>query len=144
VTRIDFYILASTTADARLTLACRLAGKAFDLDHTVFINAADAAEAATLDDLLWTFSQGSFIPHRLVANDVTPEPFEPVLIGSGSAPSGPRWNVMINLAAEVPEFFSRYERVAEPVDGNAARRQQSRERYRYYRDRGYALSTHRI
>ena len=49
---------------------------------------------------------------------------------------------MINLAAEVPEFFSRYQRVAEVVDGHAERRERSRDRYRFYRDRGYKLNTH--
>jgi DNA polymerase-3 subunit chi len=144
VTRVDFYIVDNDSDDARLTLACRITEKAVGQGQHVFIHSGSEAEARKVDELLWTFSPGSFIPHRLAANDDTPEPLEPVLIGSGSAPSGPRWNVMINLAAEVPEFFSRYERVAEPVDGNAARRQQSRERYRYYRDRGYALSTHRM
>jgi DNA polymerase-3 subunit chi len=51
---------------------------------------------------------------------------------------------MINLAADVPDYFSRYERVAELVDGNATRREQSRERYRFYRDRGYSLNTHQV
>ena len=54
------------------------------------------------------------------------------------------WDVLINLAADVPEFFSRYERVAEVVDANALRREQSRERYRFYRDRGYKLDTHQV
>ncbi len=52
--------------------------------------------------------------------------------------------MLINLAADVPDFFSRYERVAEVVDGNSARREQSRERYRFYRDRGYKLNTHQV
>jgi DNA polymerase-3 subunit chi len=144
VTRIDFYILASTTADARLTLACRLAGKAFELDHTVFINAADAAEAATLDDLLWTFSQGSFIPHRVVGRADTEAGAEPVLIAHDREPLGDRWDFMINLADDVPEFFSRYARVAEVVDAETQRRERSRERFRYYRDRGYELVTHQL
>jgi DNA polymerase-3 subunit chi len=52
--------------------------------------------------------------------------------------------LLINLAADVPDFFSRYERVAEIVDGNAERRAQSRERYRFYRDRGYQLNSHQV
>jgi len=52
--------------------------------------------------------------------------------------------VLINLAGDVPEFFSRYQRVAEVVDANATRREQSRERYRFYRDRGYKLNTHQV
>ena len=71
-------------------------------------------------------------------------PREPVVIGLNQAPPGERWDVMINLAADVPDFFSRYERVAEVVDANTTRREQSRERYRFYRDRGYKLNTHQV
>jgi DNA polymerase-3 subunit chi len=52
--------------------------------------------------------------------------------------------VLVNLAPQVPEFFSRYERVAEVVDANAERRELSRERYRFYRDRGYKLNTLKV
>jgi DNA polymerase-3 subunit chi len=44
----------------------------------------------------------------------------------------------------VPPFFSRFHRVAELVDGDEEQRRQSRERYRFYRDRGYALENHPI
>ena len=71
-------------------------------------------------------------------------PLEPVLIGVNQPPSPGRWEVLINLAEEVPEFFSRYERVAEVVDANEVRRERSRERYRFYRDRGYKLNTHQV
>ena len=67
-----------------------------------------------------------------------------MLIGVSAPPAPGRWDVLINLSAEVPEFFSRYERVAEVVDADAARREQSRERYRFYRDRGYKLNTHQV
>ena len=30
------------------------------------------------------------------------------------------------------------------TDGNATRRAQSRDRYRFYRDRGYTLNTHQV
>ncbi len=90
------------------------------------------------------FSQGSFIPHRIVRGELAQPALEPVLIGVNQPPAPGRWDVLINLAAEVPEFFSRYERVAEVVDANAVRREQSRERYRFYRDRGYKLNTHQV
>jgi DNA polymerase-3 subunit chi len=110
----------------------------------VFINATSDIDAQKLDELLWTFSQGSFIPHRIVRDGADSIPPEPVIIGLNRAPLGERWDLMINLAAEVPEFFSRYRRVAEVVDGNATRRAQSRDRYRFYRDRGYTLNTHQV
>jgi len=144
VTQVDFYILESDSDDARLRLACKIVDKATQLDHHVFIHSTSDDEARQLDELLWTFSQGSFIPHRVVRGEVAEPPLEPVLIGVNQPPAPGRWDVLINLAVDVPEFFSRYERVAEVVDANAARREQSRERYRFYRDRGYKLNTHQV
>jgi DNA polymerase III subunit chi len=144
VTQVDFYILEADSDDARLRLACRIVDKATQLDHHVFIHSTSDDEARKLDELLWTFSQNSFIPHRIVREALNEPPLEPVLIGINQQPAPGRWDVMINLATDVPEFFSRYERVAEVVDGNSARREHSRERYRFYRDRGYKLNTHQV
>jgi DNA polymerase III subunit chi len=79
-----------------------------------------------------------------VRSELKDAALEPVLIGVNQPPGPGRWDVLVNLGADVPEFFSRYERVAEVVDANAVRREQSRERYRYYRDRGYKLNTHQV
>ena len=144
MTQVDFYISDSDAADARLQVACRIVDKATQLDHHVFIHAASEDEARRLDELLWTFSHGRFIPHRVVRAALTETPLEPVLSGINQPPAPGRWDVLVNLAAEVPEFFSRYERVAEIVDADTQRREQSRERYRYYRDRGYKLNTHQV
>jgi DNA polymerase-3 subunit chi len=143
VTEVDFYVAGSDSEDARLKVACRLCDEAMQRSRHVFVNAASDLDAGRLDELLWTLIQGSFIPHKVLRN-AGPAPPEPVLIGVQLEPVGERWDLLINLAAEVPEFFSRYERVAEIVDGNAARREQSRERYRFYRDRGYKLNTHQV
>ena len=144
MTQVDFYILDSDSDDARLRLACKIAEKATQLEHHVFVHSASDHEALKLDELLWTFSQGSFIPHRVVREALDRPPLEPVLIGVNQPPGPGRWDVLINLAPEVPDFFSRYERVAEVVDADPARREQSRERYRFYRDRGYSLNTHQL
>ena len=144
MTQVDFYILENDSEDARLRLACRIVDKATQQDQHVFINSSSDVEAKKLDELLWTFSQGSFIPHKIVSEPVDAPPREPVVIGLNQPPVGERWDVLVNLAAEVPDFFSRYQRVAEVVDGNSTRREQSRERYRFYRDRGYKLNTHQV
>lgn len=144
MTQVDFYVAGSDSDDARLKLACRLCDQAMQRSEHVFVNAASETEAGVLDGLLWTLIQGSFIPHKVVRKTPETVPAEPVLIGIQQQPVGERWDLLINLAPEVPEFFSRYQRVAEVVDGNASRREQSRERYRFYRDRGYKLNTHQV
>lgn len=143
MTEIDFYVLDAVGPDAGLVFACRLAEKAVDRGHHVLIRPPSPADARRLDELLWTFSQGSFLPHKIVSA-AGPAPLEPVLIDDGPGPAGERWDLLINLGQDVPEYFSRYARLAEVVDGDEGRRAQGRERFRYYRDRGYSLQTRKI
>ncbi len=139
MTRIDFYILAETAPQGREWLACRLAEKAYKLGHRVYIQTESEQQTRTLDDLLWTFRQGSFIPHGPLADDVE----APVMLGHQGEPADIH-DVLINLSSQVPPFFSRFIRVAEVVDNTENVRLPARDRYRFYRERGYALSSHDI
>jgi len=145
VAKVDFYILRGTGELERQQFACRLAEKAYRLDNRVHIHAMNHESAQKLDDLLWTFRDGGFLPHlpadQLESAD--PEGRTPVLLGHGEAPAGCD-GLLINLADEVPLFFSRFERVAEIVSGPDQGRSLARERFRFYRDRGYPLDTHRL
>ena len=49
-----------------------------------------------------------------------------------------------NLNAEPPPFFSRFERLAEIVGKDDADVVAGRERFRFYRERGYELRTHNL
>jgi DNA polymerase-3 subunit chi len=141
MTRVDFYVLKKHAAGGKHRLACRLADKAFRLGHRIYIQASGPEEAARLDELLWTFGPGSFVPHGLNTPQLG-DP-DPVLIGDGEPPPG-FGEVLICLASEVPAFFSRFERMVELVDDTEADKQLARERFRFYRDRGYPLETHEV
>lgn len=139
--RIDFYVLPDHKDNGRALLACRLADKAHGLGHTVYILAASEAQAAALDDLLWTFRQDSFIPHErypLAGGETSP-----VLIGTAS-PLEPNPQVLINCTDLLPDGFERYERVVELVDQHPEVLAKSRERFKQYRERGYAPETHKL
>jgi DNA polymerase-3 subunit chi len=140
VTRVDFYLLRQAMPNGRLLLACRLAEKAYAQGRRVYAHTDTAASAARLDEVLWTFRQGSFVPHELHPPRT---PDCPVVIGHGVEPPEPN-DVLLNLADDLPMFFSRFERVAEIVDADPTARERARERYRYYRERGYALGHHEI
>lgn len=141
MTRIDFYLLNDDTEGGQNFAVCKLAHKAFQLGHRIFILTADHNHAQRLDRLLWTFSPGSFIPHGLSTE--TPAADMPVLIGYDDPPAACE-DVLIQLAPQVPDCFSRFQRVAEVVNGGERDKVQARERFRFYRDRGYALQTHNI
>lgn len=137
MTQVDFYILAAGDC-ARF--ACRLTEKAFRAGYRVHINSATSEQAEQLDNLLWSFRPGSFIPHRRcgLGDDEVP-----VLIGCGSEPET-ETDLLINLAGETPPFFSRFQRLAEIVDPDPQCRELGRQRYRFYQERGYPLAHHRI
>ena len=139
MTRVDFYL----TQSKQLNTACKLAAKASHQGHHVFIHADDEAQAQQLDKLLWTFNQTSFIPHSLATAGTDIKAYDKVIIGHDHDPEF-KHDVMINLASTIPEFFSRFERVAEIVSGDEEQRQQARQRFKFYRDRGYQLNTHEL
>ena len=141
MTQVDFYILKNDSALSRVQFACRLADKAYRLGHRVYLHTESAEQTRQLDDLLWTFQQNSFVPHCIYqdAGDTPP----PVLLAHDAEPDASS-EVLINLAADVPVFFSRFERVAELVNQEAGIRQQGRGRYSFYKERGYPLRTHEI
>ena len=140
MTQVDFYILEDTTPRARPLLTCRLTEKAWKQGHRVFINTQSAEQLGELDDLLWTFRPGSFIPHGVYTRSGEAQPVE---LGHAIEPAG-HDDVLVNLSGEVPPWFSRFERVAELVGPDEAERTAARARYRYYQDRGYNLKTHKL
>ena len=140
MTEVDFYLAEETGPAARIHLACRLVAKAYGQQRRVFVHAADEDTARAVDEALWTFQQGSFLPHeRGTDPEATPAP---ILIGG--EPRGETGDVLVNLGEEVPLFFSRFRRVVEVVDGGEAGRTAARRRYRFYRERGYPLRTHPV
>ncbi len=142
MTRVDFYILDEAARDDRFGLACRLAEKAWQQGHRVLIQADSEEEARHLDRLLWVYRDQSFVPHGMLGR--ADAALNPVLIAQPGQEPGEEHGVLINLAAEVPRFFSRFERVAECVDKDEDARQRSRERFRFYREHGYPLDSHTI
>ena len=138
--RIDFYVLSQSGVQARHGFACRLAEKAWRLDNTVHIQTASREDAERLDDLLWTFRDGSFVPHHVVGRD---DLDSPITIGSG-ADAAPNADLLINLCDEIPAGADAFPRIAELVTSDEECRLQSRRRFAEYRDRGHTIDTHNV
>jgi DNA polymerase-3 subunit chi len=138
--RVDFYILKSEAATERWTFACRLTEKAYLRDLRVVIVNDTLGDARALDDLLWTFSDGSFIPHQLHEGA---EPMNPTPVQLSVAPAAlPAADLLVNLSARVPDTWERFARIAEIIDADEERRRLGRERFKYYRDLKVMLETH--
>ena len=139
--RIDFYVLDANATDGRLRLACKIIDRAYRSGHSVYLWTRDDQESGLLDDLLWTFSQSSFIPH--VRNNDNSDPSAPVRIGHHPPQSGSA-EVVVSVADQPVENYYTFVRIADVVGFNEIDKQSGRSRFKFYRDQGLELETHRI
>jgi DNA polymerase-3 subunit chi len=140
--RVDFYVLEEASATGRLKLACRLAEKAYLTAQVALVWHTDAEELKTFDDLLWTFMDGSFVPHEMLKPGAASSA-SPVILSAGAAPPT-SVDIIINLAPDVPACLSQTRRVAEIIDGDDSRRRAGRARFKVYRDLGIQPASHNI
>ncbi len=130
MTRVHFYEFDGGP-EAALALSCRLAAKAHAQGLDTLVHCADPATLERLDLLLWAQPATGFLPHGRHA-----EPGTPITLGASDP--GHHHGLLINLAPVAPGWFSRFERLAEFVHGDdPEQRARMRERFRFYRDRGY-------
>ncbi|WP_348761823.1 DNA polymerase III subunit chi [uncultured Salinisphaera sp.] len=141
MTEVFFYILEDTAAEAPDHFAARLVEKAHREGHRVYVHLSDADAVARFDTFLWTFRQGSFVPHVASVDLETDDTLTPVVLGHEAPPSGFD-DVLVNVGGDVGGFFSRFSRHNEIA--GPARVAEARASYRYFKDRGYALTTHKI
>jgi DNA polymerase-3 subunit chi len=135
MTSVDFYF----NAEDRFEVACRLAGKALAQKKRLLIHAPQPEAASRIDKMLWTWPAIGFVPHCPAHDALAPE--TPVLIGSGE--DGPQGcELLLNLSDEAPPQFERFERLLEVVAADDSGRKAARERYKFYRDRGYPIASH--
>jgi DNA polymerase-3 subunit chi len=142
VPRVDFYVSAEAGESARLRLACRIAEKAYLANQKVVVFSDDATLLPKIDELLWTFGDGSFVPHDVVATEGM-RCEAPVALTTGPLPEGAA-DVLINLGAGVPPFFEKFGRVAELLDSRPEVRAAGRERFKFYRARSLEPQTHNV
>jgi len=137
MTRVEFY----SSPEPKLQVACRLAAVAVRQKSRVVVYAPDENTARSLDKLLWTYQAVGFVPHCMARHVLASE--TPIVI-AGEAAEMPHYQVILNLHSDSPPSFSRFERLIELVGEGEGDRQLARERYRFYRERGYEISHHEL
>lgn len=123
MTSIEFYILTEDAPLERLQLVDELIDKSMRAGRSVHIHTSSATSRQTLIE-----RYRDYLPDEAVGLSIchTTEPAD-------------HMQVLVNLAPEVPHFFSRFEKTLEIIDSDQQTRLLGRERYQYYRHRGYPL-----
>jgi DNA polymerase III subunit chi len=136
MTRIDFH---SNVGDS-IAYACRLARKAY-LSGQPLIVLAEPERLKQFDEQLWTFKPLEFVPHCMADSALAAE--TPVLLTASLEAVTQQHQILLNLGAAVPSQFARFERLLEVVGNEEHELVAGRERYRFYRDRGYVLNNYK-
>jgi DNA polymerase-3 subunit chi len=137
MTEVLFY----THVDNKLQTACQLSFKALSKSMRVLILTPGAETTEKVSRMLWTAPSIGFYPHCRAADKLAP--VTPIIVDHMSDPIV-HDEVLINLRDETPAMFSRFRRLIEIVSTDEADRTAARERFRFYRDRGYEIRTHQL
>ena len=138
MTQIDFHILPDASVEARWLYVCRLIEKVERLGHSILVAVETLDDAQTLDDLLWSFKPESFIAHQIIDGDNTTR----VEITYTNVIKEHR-GVLVNLRNEIPDYFSRFDRVCEIVIQEPKILETTREHYKFYKLRGYPIEQYK-
>ncbi|MDH5432788.1 MAG: DNA polymerase III subunit chi [Gammaproteobacteria bacterium] len=137
MTQIEFHSFESTSNKPPINQVCDVIKQAYRKGQKVFVHTENRRAAELIDEKLWTHDSKSFLPHQMVGED--PKTQSPIEIGFGQEPTIMP-DVLINLDHQVPTFFSRFNLVHEYAYGDEESKEKAREKYRFYRQRGYPLN----
>ena len=139
---VSFYILSSALLLERYLFACKLIEKAYRNGQFCYILTDSDEQSQLLDDLLWTFRAGSFIPHEIYTGQA-PSSDKVILIGSVKAPEHSQ-GLLFNLSSKYPEDISKTKRILEILDNCEITKAAARNRYRQYQQAGMSVTTHNM
>lgn len=137
MTRIQFL----HGADDRLAAAAEWLRQAWQRRQPVVVYVPRPEHADRLDRLLWIQPAIGFVPHCSVESSLAAQ--TPILLAQ-EIDQIPFDGCLVNLADQLPPGFARFQEVIEIVGTDDAERVPARERFRFYRERGYAIDARDI
>lgn len=137
--QVDFYVLARPGQSAE-RLACRLAMMAWEQGHLVAVLTTGEDDAVALDEIMWDFPAGRFLPHTRGQSG----PEVPVCIDTFGAGIPAGRDLVINLTDHAVPDPGRFQRLLEIVPGEEQKRLSSRQKFREYRAIGLEPVSHKI
>ena len=145
LTRIDFYYDVKDI----LSFASRMVRKLYyekviSAKQPLVIRCKDQSHCEEVSYSIQNFSKKDFLPCAEFSDERAD--LFPIILSTVS--EMPLWAddiiVLLNLDTKIETTFSSYYRVIEIVDQTELNRQKGRERYKYYKERGYEIFDHRV
>jgi DNA polymerase-3 subunit chi len=134
--KADFYILDGNQEQDRQLFLCKLLNRILQAKHAIYLYCIDEEHAHATSQLLWQFSETSFLANKLVTQELK----APISIGWPEQHHFEHCGVIVNLSEHIPTDAQSFERIAEIVIQQNESLQGSRERYKTYRSAGFEIS----
>ena len=137
--QVDFYVLKQPSADVN-RVTCDLALTMWERNQRVFIVTETESAGKRLDELMWQYPEGRFLPHALTGSTDAGK----TMVNIGTLSVLNPADVVINLCPEVIPKPDRFSRILEVVPCADEERMTSRVKYRAYMELGLKPRTQEI
>jgi DNA polymerase-3 subunit chi len=134
MTRIEFYF---NVAD-KLAKATELCERAVAKGRQLTLFTQNDAMSSSLQQKLWQHSPTSFLPSAYPLDEISAH--APIIVDAAGSHLI-QDDILINLKTEHPPFFSRFRYLVELVGNDEDDKVAARQRYKFYRDRGYQVKS---
>lgn len=133
---IQFYHLTTTPLERALP---KLLEKAYGANMRALVVAPSDERAEQLNQLLWSYDPGSFLPHGSM-KEPSPEA-QPILLTANSAENKNGATALFITNGAMPAEHHQYERILDIFDGNDAQAvENARVRWASYKTAGHTLT----
>ena len=132
MTRVEFYF---NVAD-KLAKSAELCEKAVNKGRQLTLLTQDEQMNTALQQYLWQHSATSFLASAKVTE--AHSAFSAIVLDC-SGENLQQDDILINLQRQQPPFFSRFRHLVEIVGKDEEDRLSARQRFKFYKDRGYAI-----
>lgn len=124
----------------KLRVVCDVVDNEFSQGNKVVINVSDETEGKTLDNMLWSWIQSSFIPHNFTDSLINTNK-DPVIIATDISENISFDTLILVHPAEL-DVCNNYKRVIDFAEKyNPTKLETDRKRYKLYRDKKIAVKT---
>lgn len=137
MTEIIFY----TDVDSGLGLISKLAIKIMVAKRRACVVTPDTEMTNAVGKYLWTYSDTAFIPSQKKSMGDIGKATPITIMNSNDVPHN---DILINLTLEIPSQFSSFSRLIEIVCKETTSIEKARDRYKWYKNRGYPITTHKM
>jgi DNA polymerase III subunit chi len=132
-------LFLETRAEEKRILLCRVVEHFFDEGRKIQVLVDSTMAAQMIDNLLWTFSQGSFVPHRVVSLPLPQPIVEPVVITIGELPLQGFDILVVDERVNLETMKEYALAVHFVLKDDAEKRQESRQLWQAAKEEGFQL-----